>query len=395
MHAVAAVHVGKARTGHIAGLDLRYAQKRRVEQTEGGGKDRHRAVGHRLGDIIRHARDHAVLKELVVLQIRHGLAGEILHDQLRHAAHDVVFRRGEHVVVMLEQDEDHGRGEALELLHAVDVEKRDGLPAALGDLLADGKRVFDALFDDRLIAGLFEFPGFLDVLHALGDLVRLQRVERADHLEHLIRLDLDAELAAHGVALILRAEQQHIAVAHRADARVAQGAPGRAGGNECVELRARIVFADDVVNILEIVAERLERRADSRGTGLLGSGDDAPVFLPAAQAPQEHGDMAVLVGHADDGVRRDPACHADDQAAHIKAAQLFRRRVGGRVFFIVDDEPCVQQVIAHVLQNTQRLIVLHLQPLDRRVDLSETNKSYPFIHVSLPPCFHLQLLLGS
>ena len=102
--------------------------------------------------------------------------------------------------------------------------------------------------------------------------------------------------------------------------------------------------------------------------------------------------MAVLVGHADDGVRRHPARHADDQAAHIKAAQLFRRRVGGRVFFIVDDESSVQQVIAHGCQNAQRLIVLHLQPLDRRVDLAEANKSYPFIHVSLPPCFHLQLL---
>ena len=105
--------------------------------------------------------------------------------------------------------------------------------------------------------------------------------------------------------------------------------------------------------------------------------------------------MAVLVGHADDGVRRHPARRADDQAAHIKAAQLFRRRVGGRVFFIVDDESCVQQVITHGCQNTQRLVVLHLQPLDRRVDLAEANKSYPFIHVSLPPCFHLQLLLGS
>ena len=92
--------------------------------------------------------------------------------------------------------------------------------------------------------------------------------------------------------------------------------------------------------------------------------------------------MAIPIGHAGDGMGRHPARHAYHQAAHIIALQLGSGGIRRRILFIVDDQPRVQRRIAHILQNAQRLVALHLQTLDRRVDLAKAYKAYLFFHSS-------------
>ena len=374
MHLVPAIDVSQTSAGDIAGLDLGHIQKRCVQQAEGCRQNGHIAIGDSCGHVVGHADEHRVLKELVVLHIGNDLlAGDILHDQLGDSAHHIVFGNGQNTAVTLQEHKDHCRGEAFQFLHAIHVDEGDGFPATLFDLLGNSQSVLNALFDDGIVAGLLEGPVGLHIIDALSDLFRLQSVDGTDHLQHLVRLDLNTDLTTHGVALVLSAVQQHIAVAHSADLSRTQVLSCTASGDVGGDLLHRPFLADDVVDVLEGVAQSLECGTDSSGTSLLSGGDDTAVFLPAAQTPQDHRNVTEMIGDTDHSVGGHPTCNADNQAVQIQTSQLCVSSVSGLVSGIVDDQATVDHVGDLSLQSGQRLIVLHLQSFNGGVDLTEAN----------------------
>ena len=160
------------------------------------------------------------------------------------------------------------------------------------------------------------------------------------------------------------------------------------------------LMVDHVVDELEVVAQLLQGGTQGGGTGLLGSGDNLAVLLsPAAQAPQQHGNMAEFIGDTDDGVGGDPAADAQDQHVEGTGLQLCHSGIGGLILGIVDDQTCVDDVAVVEGDGLQRHVMLFPQLFDGGVDLTQGHKSNDLLtfHNSIPPeykclCFWFHFL---
>ena len=131
LHGVLAILIYKAAHCNGTGLYLGYVEYSLAEHTERRGKNGIGiAVNHICRYEVRYSREHAVIKELVELKVACKLSCESVHHELCNCSERVVLGNGG-VAVLGEKHKDGCGGESAELLHTVNVLKRNRLVVSL------------------------------------------------------------------------------------------------------------------------------------------------------------------------------------------------------------------------------------------------------------------------
>ncbi|MPM67365.1 hypothetical protein SDC9_114287 [bioreactor metagenome] len=129
---------------------------------------------------------------------------------------------------------------------------------------------------------------------------------------------------------------------------------------------------------------RKKRRTDRGRPGLIRRCHKASVFHPAAKPPEEHRQMSKMIRHTNNRMRWDPTRNTKNHAVHFPFFQQPNCTVCVFIFFVINyDAGVVHPGILQPRKRLQRIVMLPLQPIKRRIYLSEANKSNLSRHFAL------------
>ncbi|MPM39548.1 hypothetical protein SDC9_86182 [bioreactor metagenome] len=375
MHAVSPVLINQSEACDKSGLHPGDVQQALREQTKRRREHMNVAVRRTLWDKVRHSDKHALLKKLIIFQIRRRLAGDCLCDELRHRAHHIIFRDGQHAIPLLQQHKHHCRRKAQQLFHAVHIDEGHRAKSAFLNLFTNRKRIACPGLQHRILAGPVKYPLLSNVRDGFAHQFLGERSGNLRYFQHLKRLHLDSELATHAVALKLGAVQQHIPITHRTNAGRTQRARSMGRVGKRLDLFDWSGGCDDAVDELIAIMHRRECGTNRRCSRLIRRSDEMSVFHPAAKPPQQHRKVAKMIGYTNHRMRRHPSRHAEDDAVQLPLLERLNGTIRRLILCVVHHHARVQNAsVFERRKRSFRVVMLDCEPFKRRIHLSKTNK---------------------